>query len=139
MPQRKPGLPIRSFVLGEITLNFIDLALAIFKDAKPTPLELEFLLLLNNMTEEGVPCMLSTARDNRPFPFAGEKRSAPSAAISSSFTARFENLDVGMTAYQLLGGLYAKFGFNYDDMPYIQHDSDGNRITSKSLFGEPWK
>lgn len=140
MPQRKPGLPIRNFVLGEITLNFINLALALFKNAKPAPLELKFVLVLNNMTEDGIPCTLSTARDNRPFPVGmGENRSALSATISSSFTAPFENMDAGITAYQLLGELYAQFGFNYDDMPYIQPDADAKRVTPKSLFGEPWK
>ena len=137
---RKPGLPIRNFVLGEVTLNFINLAVVAFKHAKPTPQDLEFLLVLNNMTEEGIPCTLSTARDNRPFPVGlGETKNAPSEIISSAFTTQFESIDIGVVAYHLLGELYVQFGFNYDDMPYVQHDPDGNRITPTSLFGEPWK
>lgn len=138
---REPGLPIRNFVLGEVTLNFINLAVDVFKRAEPMPQRLRFLLVLDNMTEEGVPCTLSTARDNRPFPveWAGDTKSAPDEVISSAFTVQFENIDVGVAAYHLLGELYAQFGFNYEDMPYIQHDPDANRITPKSLFGEPWK
>jgi hypothetical protein len=93
------------------------------------------------MTEAGVPCTLSTDRDNRPFPvdWAGETRSAPGPTINSNVTMPFQSLDVGVTAYRLLGELYARFGFNYDEMPYIQKDPDAKRITPKSLFGEPWK
>ncbi len=138
---RKPGLPIRNFVLAEVTLNFINLAVDVFQHAHPKPKQLKFLLTLDNMTEEGVPCTLASGRDNRPFlvNWGGRIGSAPDAVISSSFTASFEGIDVGVVAYQLLGELYVKFGFNYEEMPYILHGSDVNRITSESLFGEPWK
>jgi hypothetical protein len=131
----KPGLPIRTFVLAEITLNFCILAIEAFKDAEPKPKQLKFLLKLNNMTEEGVPCRLSSYRDNSPSQgFSGYTRDAPGPCISYSFVASLENLDVGVVAYNLLGGLFAEFGFNYDDMPYVGHDSGARRITPDSLF-----
>jgi hypothetical protein len=136
----KPGLPIRNFVLGEVTINFCNLAVEVFKSAEPMPRQLNFFLVLDNMTEEGVPCTLSSSPDNRPFPIlAGFTKSAPEATVTSTFTTPFEKIDVGIVAYQLLGGLFVKFGFDYDDMPYVQHDPDGNRITPRSLFGEPRK
>lgn len=137
---REPGLPIRNFVLGEVTVNFLNFAVQAFQQAEPAPEHLKFFLILDNMTEDGVPCTLSSARDNRPFPVEmGDTRSASDSSLSSTLTVKFTDIDIGIVAYELLGGLYAAFGFNYDEMPYVEHGSGAGRITAKSLMGEPWK
>ncbi len=134
--KHEPGLPIRNFVLAEVTLNFCRLAVEIFKNSKPAPQQLQFELKLNNMTEEGVPCTLSSGPDNQEaiWAWGGGKRSAPSAEVTGQCIAFFDKIDASAVAYQLLGDLYVQFGFNHDEMPYVQHDPDANRITPKSLF-----
>jgi hypothetical protein len=139
-PTPIPGLPVRNFVLSEVTLNFLTLAVEVFRHAAPSPRALKFSLFLKNMTEEGVLCTLSSAPDNRPvFEWGGGTRTAPGADITSTSVASFDSIDQGKVAYSLLGELYVQFGFNYDDMPYIERNTDANRITPKSLFGDAWK
>jgi hypothetical protein len=134
----KPGLPIRSFVLAEVALNFCMLAIEIFKNAEPKPNQLKFILRLNNMTEEGVPCSLSTNEDHGPNTFSyGHTKHAPDTMITSSYITSFKDIDVGIVVYKLLGQLYAEFGFNYENMPYIQRDEDANRVTKKSVLERP--
>jgi hypothetical protein len=50
----------------------------------------------------------------------------------STYTAAFKDLDLGEVAYQLLGGIYVRFGFNCDQMPYV--DRVQKKITRESLF-----
>jgi hypothetical protein len=130
----KPGLPIRSFVLAEVVVNFCFLALEIFKHAVPSPSDLKFILKLDNMTEDGVPCTLGAGDDRGPniFRFPNSVRSAPSSTFTSSYTGAFKDLDVGDIVYQLLGGIYVQFGFNLDQMPYV--DLAHRKITRESLF-----
>jgi hypothetical protein len=131
----EPGLPIRNFVLAEVTLNFCHLAAEVFGNADPKPKALTFTLMLDNMTEDGVPCSLSSVPDDGPFGGGGHgRRDASSTTITSNFNIPLEGLDAGIVAYHLLGRLYAEFGFNYDDMPYIERDGDARRITPSSLF-----
>jgi hypothetical protein len=130
----KPGLPIRSFVLAEVALNFCYLALEVFKYAVPAPSNLKFILKLNNMTEDGVPCTLGAGDDRGPnvFRLPGAVRSATGPVLESNYTARFSDLDLGHVVYQLLGGIYAQFGFTYDQMAYA--DPVEKKITRDSLF-----
>jgi hypothetical protein len=130
----KPGLPIRSFVLAEVTVNFCSLALEVFKHAVPAPSRLMFILKLDNMTEDGVPCTLGVGDDRGPntFRFPGATRSAPGPTLTSGCAAPLNNLDLGHIVYQLLGGIYVQFGFNYDQMPYV--DPAEKKITRDTLF-----
>jgi hypothetical protein len=130
----KPGLPIRSFVLAEVTVNFCSLALEVFKHALPTPSHLRFILKLDNMTEDGVPCTLGATDDRGPntFRFPGSTRGAPSSTLTSTYVAPFKDLDLGHVVYQLLGRTYVQFGLNYDQMPYVEPNQ--RRITPESLF-----
>jgi hypothetical protein len=130
----KPGLPIRSFVLAEVTVNFCSLALEVFKHALPTPSHLRFILKLDNMTEDGVPCTLGATDDRGPntFRFPGSTRGAPSSTLTSTYAAPFKDLDLGHVVYQLLGRTYVQFGLNYDQMPYVEPNQ--RRITPESLF-----
>lgn len=131
-----PGLPIRNFVLTEVTLNFCRLAAEIFKHAEPRPTQLRFSLTLNNMTEDGVPCKLSPRDDSgvNSISWGRMPANALEPVISSSFTTDFEGMDPGIATYELLGRLYNQFGFNFDDLPFVQRGGDTNRITPESLF-----
>jgi hypothetical protein len=130
-PRRTPGLRIRNFVLTEVTLNFLNLALEIFKHAEPVPENLIIALSLNNMNESGITCSLSPHPDNRArLPI--DVHSASSDAIAVRVSAPFKDIDLGAVAYDLLGQLYTKFGFNYDQMPYLEKTQNGGRITPES-------
>jgi hypothetical protein len=130
----KPGLPIRSFVLAEVTLNFCNLAAEVFRHAVPAPSHVRFVLRLDNMTEDGVPCTLGIGDDRGAniFRTPGSILSAPGPILESSYTAPFSDLDIGHVVYQLLGGVYVKFGFSYEQMPYL--DTAQKRITRETLF-----
>jgi len=127
------GLPLRNFVLTEVVYNFVDLALRVFKEAAPAPASLKFFLKMCNMTVGGVPCTLSSERDNIKFPRAGVTRKAPSDVIASEHEAQFEGIDVGRIVYELLAQVYAFFGFNHSEMPYVD-EKDPKRITPESMF-----
>jgi hypothetical protein len=133
-PQPNAGLWIRNFVLAEVTLNFLNLAVEIFKHAEPLPEKLRFRISLENMTVDGLPCILSTERDNIHHPRRGQKKTANQTTISSQVETSFHEIDLGTAAYELLGRIYAAFGFDYSDMPYVQDDSGTKRITKESLL-----
>jgi len=132
----KPGLPIRNFVLTEVTLNFCRLAFSIFEHAEPKPKRLKFALRLSNMTDRGEPCKLSLARDGGPneISFGFEAHSAPSETVHVESVLSLESSDPGEAAYCLLSELYVRFGFETDRMPYLRTDGDRRRITSEGLF-----
>src|SRR5579863_7313892 len=131
-PRDNVGLSIRNFVLGEVVLNFVQLALDVFKQAAPLPTHLKFLLSLENMTVYGLPCTLSSERDNIRFPRAGEMKTAPDSTVKGECEIPFDKMDVGSVVYELLAQIYAFFGFNYTDMPYVAED-DPKRVTPKSM------
>jgi hypothetical protein len=136
----KPPLPIRNFVLAEATLNFCNLAIDVFKFAEPRPEKLSLELTLEDMTENGVPCTLSSAPDNGPHyhRWKGNTRSAPSDPISSAYLLDFASADAEIAAFQLVGGLYLKFGFNLDEVPYKHRGADAeDRISTDTLFVRP--
>jgi hypothetical protein len=137
MQEARPdrGLPIRSLVLAELTLNFVRLAIEIFRHAVPTPSQLQFVLRLENMTVDGHRCILSTGRDSRFPDISARTAEGPDANIESTYIAQFEAIDDGHVTFELLGGLYSMFGFDYSEMPYV--DQQVNRITPESLLGHP--
>src|SRR5579871_797201 len=130
------SLIIRNFVLAEVTLYFLDLAIKTFQNAEPTSLQLKFLLMLDNMTVNGhLPCELSPVPDNSSTPVeSGSYKTASQSTISSKFSTRFDGIDMAKVAYELLGGIYTKFGFNRTQMPYIEDDGGVKRITFESIM-----
>ena len=85
------------------------------------------------MTVDGLPCSLSSERDNIRFPRLGETKTASDSTVTSKFQIPFVGMDVGRVVYELLAHVYAFFGFNHSEMPYIAED-DPKRITPKSMF-----
>jgi hypothetical protein len=118
-----------------LTLNFLILATEVYKYAELKPDNLRILLSLNNMNVDGLSATLSPIPDMRERPTITE-RAAPSDAMSIWVNAPFKDIDLGSVAYELLGRFYTKFGFNYDEMPYVQKNKQGNRITPDSLMGK---
>jgi hypothetical protein len=91
------------------------------------------------MTVNGKPTILNNAPDNKPHAaIFGETKQAIDSNISSEITSSLDEIESGIAAYQLLGGVYAQFGFDYKQMPYIDRDSQVGLITPKSLLGADW-
>ena len=68
-----------------------------------------------------------------------ETRSAPGSTVESYRDADFDNIDLGLVAYDLLGDLYNKFGFEQSQMPYVERDGEVCRITPTSLLGQDFR
>lgn len=130
------SLRIRNFVLAEVTLRFLELAVKVFEQVEPAPQQLTFRLSLENMAVDGQPCELSPVADNAPnWELRARYRSAQGTPVGSSCSTPFVGIDTGIVAHGLLGGLYAKFGFTYSEMPYVVSDQTGmKRITLKSIM-----
>ncbi len=131
---QQKSLIIRNFVLAEVTLNFLQLAIEVFKHAEPEPKKVKFLLSLDSMTVNGLPCELSSVPDgtNTLTPKTSFK-TASGPKISSEFSIAFAEMDMGRIAYELLAGLYVKFGFHHSDVPYVDGDGTQKRITPESV------
>ena len=131
---QEQSLLIRNFVLAEVTLNFLQLGIEVFKHAEPPPKKIKFMLCLDNMTVNDLPCELSSVPDRTStVHFQPDFKAAPGPKISSEFALPFDELDIGRIAYKLLAGLYVKFGFHESDVPYVQDNGDGKKITAASL------
>ncbi len=91
------------------------------------------------MTVNGKPAILTNAPDNKPHAaILGETKRAANSNLSTEITSSIDEIESGIAAYQLLGGLYSQFGFDYKQMPYVDRDSQAGRITPKSLLGADW-
>lgn len=130
------SLIIRNFVLAEVTLYFLDLAIKLFQHAEPIPERLKFLLTLDNMTVNGqLPCELSPVPDNSSAPVWSESyKTASQSSISNKFSTQFDGVDMGKVAYELIGGIYTQFGFNRTQMPYVEDDGRAKRVTFQSIM-----
>jgi hypothetical protein len=130
---QQKSLIIRNFVLTEVTLNFLDLAIKLFGQTEPSPDRLKFTLCLDNMTVGGLPCELYPTPDRMSVhTMRLSHRTAPGPKICSQTSVPFVDIDLGTTAYQLLAGVYLKFGIHENAIPYVQRDKRLSRITPES-------
>jgi hypothetical protein len=126
------SLIIRNFVMTEVTLNFLHLAIELFGEAVPPPDKLKFVLCLDNMTVNGQPCELYSAPDRTAETMRLNHGTASGPKICNQVSAPFASLDLGTVAYQLLAGVYIRFGIHEDAIPYVQNDNGRKRITPES-------
>lgn len=121
------GLRINNLALTETTYLFADLALKISAHSVPEPRGLAIALQLASMTVEGVPCSLNNYRPS-PFTVDNNRRYAPEERMDITYEFEKENSDAGGISYQLLAELYAWFGFNAVEMPYVDRNGETPRI-----------
>lgn len=62
------------------------------------------------------------------FAFQHHVKSANGPNLSAEFSVPFTELDIGRIAYELLAGLYVKFGFHENDTPYVQDARRKSRV-----------
>jgi hypothetical protein len=111
------GLRINNLALTETTYGFADFALLVLRQAVPLPTQIQVQLWLLGMTTNGgVPSNLNPHPPN-PF-FTDDMRPAPSASHMARTEVGIET-SPGALAHILLSDLYAWFGFEQEDMPYV--------------------
>lgn len=127
-------LLINSLVLAEATYDFAVQAQSLFSFASPSPTQLNLSISLDNMMPYGKPVVLSNGRVGNHFVFA-QSKSYNQAQLVAETTAEFSTYDAGCVAFKLVGAIYNHFGYNHDQMPYIEKGQE--RISPKSLFEMP--
>jgi Schlafen, AlbA_2 len=128
------GLNINNLALAETTYAFCNLVLKIFEHAIPQLSKLNLCLGLMSMTTPGGPCSLSSRRISRIFPDRGNAAPGDHAKIRGEFERA--SSDAGTLSYGLLADLYAWFGFEADQMPYVNRDAAPPKIDAAQLISQ---
>jgi hypothetical protein len=128
------ALTINNLALAETTYSFSSLALKLFEHSVPRSSKLNLCLGLTNMTTEGGPCSLSSHRLSRYFPEKGTVAPGDDAKIRRE--VEMASSDAGTVSYGLLADLYAWFGFEADQMPYVNPDTVPPRIDATQLVSQ---
>jgi hypothetical protein len=124
---------IRNFVLTELTINFVNLAVEIFKHAEPPPQAFVFGISVREMTTNGHPCKLGSIPDGGADMASRPRHEAPSARVNSEVSVRIQGKQNGSIAFRLLKGLYNQFGFTDTEVPYVDRNAEPWEITHESL------
>lgn len=117
-----PGGPLRinPLALIESTYLFADLSRHVFEQASPNPQEIEYRLGLINMTIGDTPCLLIPGPiDSFDWTFGGNIQRAPDSHKTFTVTEDYNSLEPGDVAFDLVAELYAWFGIEQDQIPYI--------------------
>jgi schlafen family protein len=123
------GLRINNIALTETVYLFCDWVLKIYANASPTPARIKIRIILSDMTINGTPCSLSPYRPN-PYNLGDGRNPAPRSepGVHVEIEADPTNAEPGVIAYELLAFLYAWFGFDAAEMPYVNRDSPPPKI-----------
>ena len=123
------GLRINNLALTETVYLFCDWVLKVYGNAVPVPERFRVRVAFSGMTPNGVAWSLNPYLQNE-FSIYEGRRPAPGAAAARHFEIDVEraNADPGVTAYRLLSQVYAWFGFNAAEMPYVNRDQEPHRI-----------
>lgn len=128
------GLRINNLALAETVYLFCEWSLRIYKHAVPAPERFKVRLMLSDMTVNGRPCSLNPYRPND-FNLNENRRAAPGPLPGQhvEIEVERESADAGVMAYRLLSDLYAWFGFNSDEMPYVDRGQAPPRIDLEQI------
>jgi len=128
------GLRINNLALAETIYLFCDWSLKVYGNGIPVPERFKIRAMLSDMTTNGRPCSLNPYRPND-INMNDDRRSAPGGAPGQHFEIEVEpaTADPGVMAYRLLSDVYAWFGFNATDMPYVNREAAPPRIDSAQL------
>lgn len=122
------GLRINNLALTETVYLFCDWSLKVYRNAVPPPNRFKIRVMLSDMTVHGRSFSLNPYRQNE-FTISEGRRTAP-VATGQHFEIEVESAtaDPGFLAYQLLSDIYAWFGFNAAEMPYVNRKQQPPRI-----------
>lgn len=128
------GLRINTLALAETVYLFCDWTLKVFNYAIPIPIEFKFMMMLSDMTRDGVPFSLSPHRPSQVW-IDEDRHSAPQAAPGQQFVVEADgvNYNSGMIAYELLSRLYTWFGFEATQIPFVDRDHGPPSIDPSQL------
>jgi len=128
------GLRINNLALAETTFLFSQLAVKLFEHAVPQPEKVTFSLELAGMTILGKPCSLNPYR---PDPYGlwldEQRRYAPADGRRVAVESERVGADPGVVSYRLLAELYAWFGFEAVEMPYVDRATTPPSIDPNQL------
>jgi hypothetical protein len=127
------GLRINNLALTEMVYLFCDWMLKTYKYANPLPVKLKVNLGLSDMFVESKPFSLSPYRPNK-LNLGDRMISAPGAFFHNEVEIDFQAADAGLVAYRLLADLYAWFGFNTHEMPYLSINGSEAKIDPAQIF-----
>jgi hypothetical protein len=123
------GLRINSLALAETVYLFCDWILKVYGNAVPVPEKFKVRIMLSDMALNGRAFSLNPYRPND-FNMNDNRHPAPGAATGGHFEIDVERAtaDPGVMAYRLLTDVYAWFGFNATEMPYVNRNQLPPRI-----------
>lgn len=135
-PVETNGIRINVQVLTEVTLNFVNLLVAILDYVAPTPGMLGLSMGLVRTTLNGKKCSIC------PFPVGStgwrlwnDAKEAPSETHFVHKDVNVTNRDLGLIAFSLLREVYLWFGFEEDRIPYVETVYGVQRISTDKLLG----
>jgi hypothetical protein len=116
------GLRINNLALAETVYLFCDWSLKIYANAVPVPEIFKIRLMLSDMAVNGRAFTLNPYRPNE-FNMSDNRRAAP-MATGQHFEIDVERATAedGALAYRLQSDVYAWFGFNTAEMPYVSRE-----------------
>lgn len=122
------GLRINNLALTETVYLFCDWSLKVYRNAVPLPSRFRIRVMVLEMAVNGRPFSLNPYRQDE-FTIHDGRRAAP-VATGQHFEIDVESAaaDPGVMAYQLLSDVYAWFGFNAAEMPYVNREQQPTRI-----------
>lgn len=127
------GLRINNLALAETVYLLCDWSLKIYGNAVPVPERFKICAMLSEMAVNGRPFSLNPYRPNA-FNLNEDRRPAPEAR-GQHFEIEVERAtaDPGVMAYRLLSDVYAWFGFNAAEMPYVNREQQPPQIDPSQL------
>jgi len=128
------GLKINNLALTETVYLFCDWALKVCENAVPVSTRLKFRIMFSDMTMNGKPFSLNPYRPNE-INLDDDRRPAPKAqpGIHIDFDSDGASVGPGAIAYRLLADLYAWFGFQAAEMPYVDRENQPPKIAPAQL------
>jgi len=130
------AIRISSFVLAEATLAFCWLTQVVFQEANPKPQAVKLCIGLDNLTRPAGPAALSKAAEG-PRLLPGTTRPAPNRQHRVCQLAALADYDAERLAYQLIEQIYNWFGYDSEDLPYVERGNGIQKISANRLTGSP--
>jgi Putative DNA-binding domain len=116
-----PDMQINNIVLTETVFLFCHWAFTVYQYAVPKPERIAIRIMFADMSQDGHSFALNNVPLTR-FTFGSRGRPAPNSAGQHFGTEADLNSGAGVVAYQLLKEVYVWFGFDEDDIPYVNRN-----------------
>jgi hypothetical protein len=127
------GLRINTLALAETVYLFCDWSVKIYGNAIPVPERFKIRVMFSDMAVNGRAFSLNPYRPND-FNLNDNRHAAP-MATGQHFEIEVERAtaEPGVLAYRLLSDVYAWFGFNANEMPFVNREGQLPRIDQTQI------